>query len=126
MKRIPFIVHLLIHLTNKCAGTARATSSIIESGQKDTEASILLLQQNNMQTKQHICGVGLTFICKMKIHKSMVGHASRLLCKSQTKFELEMNGNFLQQVGQLKVDTQHIQCVCVCVGRGGGQSVVAV
>ena len=27
----------------KCAGTDRATSSIIESGQKDTESSILIL-----------------------------------------------------------------------------------
>ena len=41
MKRIPFITHLPLHLTIiKRAGTALATSSIIKSGQKDTEVSI--------------------------------------------------------------------------------------
>ena len=41
-EEIPFITHLpLDFLTNNCAGTARATSSIIKSGQKDSEASIL-------------------------------------------------------------------------------------
>ena len=41
MKKIPFITHLPLHLQIiKRAGTERATSSIIESGQKDTEASI--------------------------------------------------------------------------------------
>ena len=27
--------------------------------------SFIFLQQNDMQTKQHICGVDLTFICKI-------------------------------------------------------------
>ena len=41
MKKIPFIMHSQLHLTNvPRAGTERATSSIIKSDQKDTEASI--------------------------------------------------------------------------------------
>ena len=41
---MPFIMRLPLDLTNiiKRAGTVRATSSIIKSGQKDTEASITI------------------------------------------------------------------------------------
>ena len=41
-------VLLLIYRIIKCAGTARATSSIIKSGQKNTEASIPLLFSNEV------------------------------------------------------------------------------
>ena len=39
VKKILFTTHLQHHLTKR-AGTERGTSSIIKSGQKDTEASI--------------------------------------------------------------------------------------
>ena len=87
MKKILFITHLPLHLRNN----SRATSSIIKSGQKDTEASV------------HIPAVPIVVGALGTISQNLPKYLQNLEIKEENQGRVTRNLQKADVLGSLKI-----------------------